>query len=135
MCLVTQSGPTHCDLMDCSLPGSSVYGGFSGKNTRVGCHVLLQGLFPTQGLNPCLLCFLHWQAGSLPLAPPGKLSTLFLLFPNFIKVSGKNTASTGKHLLLVSCSVVPYSLQPMDCSMPGFPLLYHLPEFAQTHVH
>ena len=24
------------------------------------------------GLNPCLLCFLHWQAGSLPLAPPGK---------------------------------------------------------------
>ena len=26
----------------------------------------------TQGWNPCLLCLLHWQAGSLPLAPPGK---------------------------------------------------------------
>ena len=26
-----------------------------GKNTAVGCHVLLQGIFPTQGLNPCLL--------------------------------------------------------------------------------
>ena len=24
---------------------------------------------------------------------------------------------------------------PMDCSTPGFPVLYHLPEFAQTHVH
>ena len=24
---------------------------------------------------------------------------------------------------------------PMDCSMPGFPVLDHLPEFAQTHVH
>ena len=24
---------------------------------------------------------------------------------------------------------------PMDCSMPGFPVLYHLPELAQTHVH
>ena len=42
------------------------------KNTAVGCHTLLQGVFPTQGLNPCLLQVLHWQAGSLALAPPGK---------------------------------------------------------------
>ena len=28
---------------------------FPGKNTRVGCHFLLQGIFPTQGSNPCLL--------------------------------------------------------------------------------
>ena len=27
---------------------------------------------PTQGSNLCLLCLLHWQAGSLPLVPPGK---------------------------------------------------------------
>ena len=26
-----------------------------GKNTGVGCHALLQGIFQTQGLNPCLL--------------------------------------------------------------------------------
>ena len=31
------------------------------------------GIFPTQGSNPSLLCLLHWQAGSLPLAPSGKL--------------------------------------------------------------
>ena len=37
-----------------------------------GLHVLLQGIFPTQGLNPHFLCLLHWQAGSLPLVPPGK---------------------------------------------------------------
>jgi len=42
-----------------------------GKNTGVGCHFLLQGIFPTQGSNPHLLHLLHWQAGSLPLAPPG----------------------------------------------------------------
>ena len=36
-----------------------------GKNTGVGCHALLQGIFPTQGLNPWPLCLLHWQAGSL----------------------------------------------------------------------
>ena len=43
-----------------------------GKNTRVGCHALLQGIFPNQGSNLHLLCLLHWQVGSLPLAPPGK---------------------------------------------------------------
>ena len=42
-----------------------------GKNTGVGCHALLQGIFLIQGLNPCLLCFLDWQSSSLPLAPPG----------------------------------------------------------------
>ena len=46
--------------------------GFSGKNTQEGCHALLQGIFLTQGLNPCLLCVLHWQVGSLPLVPPGE---------------------------------------------------------------
>ena len=30
------------------------------------------GIFLTQGLNPHLLCLLHWEMGSLPLAPPGK---------------------------------------------------------------
>ena len=43
-----------------------------GKNTGVGCHALLQGIFLTQGSNPRLLCLLHWQVGSLPLTPPRK---------------------------------------------------------------
>ena len=61
------------DPMDCSPPGSSVHGTFPSKNTGVvGCHALLQGIFPTQGLNPGVLRLLHRQAGSLPLAPPGK---------------------------------------------------------------
>ena len=44
---------------------------FLGKNTGVGCHCLLQGIFPTQGLNPHLLHLLHWQADSLPLSHQG----------------------------------------------------------------
>ena len=52
--LVTQLGPTLCDPMDCSLPGSSVHGDSSGKNTGVGCHALLQGIFPTLESNPGL---------------------------------------------------------------------------------
>ena len=42
-----------------------------GKNTGVGCPFLLQGIFPTGGLNPCLLHVLHWQADSLPLSDRG----------------------------------------------------------------
>ena len=143
VCEVAQSCPTLCDPMDCSPPGSSVYGilqarilqwvampssrgsfstqgsnrglplcrrilyalpcqgrcmcvcvypymdicvrtrassvvsdsaipwlwparllcpwNFLGKSTRVGCHALLQGIFPTQGSNLCLLRLLHWQ--------------------------------------------------------------------------
>ena len=37
------------------------------------------------------------------------------------------------HLLLSSRVVI--LCDPMDCSMPGFPVLHYLPEFAQTHVH
>ena len=43
-----------------------------GKNTGVGCHFLLQGIFLTQGSDPRLLRLLHWRAGSLPLAPLGR---------------------------------------------------------------
>ena len=43
----------------------------SAENTGVGCHFLLQGIFPTQGSNPCLWCLLHWQTNSLPLSHLG----------------------------------------------------------------
>ena len=54
-----QSCPTLCYPMNCSPPGSSVHRNSPVKNTRVVCHALLQGIFPTQGLNLCLLWFLH----------------------------------------------------------------------------
>ena len=53
-CLVTLVSNSF-DPMDCSPPGSSVQGDSPGKNTGVGCHALLQGIFPTQGLNSDLL--------------------------------------------------------------------------------
>ena len=55
-----------------NLPCSSVHGDSPGKNTGVGCHALIQGIFPIEGSNRNLLCLLHWQVGSLPLTPPGK---------------------------------------------------------------
>ena len=65
-----------CDPMDNSLPGSSVHGILQAG---VGCHALLQGIFPTQGSNSRLSCLLHCRAGSLPLAPPGKPSVYYSL--------------------------------------------------------
>ena len=56
LCVVAQLCPTLCDPTDCSLPGFSVNGDSPGKNIGVGGHALLQGTFPTQGLNPGLLC-------------------------------------------------------------------------------
>ena len=54
-CLVAHSCLTICNLMDCSPLGSSVHGDSPGKNTGVGCHALLQTIFPTEGSNPHLL--------------------------------------------------------------------------------
>ena len=54
LCLVTQLCPTLHDPMDSGQPGCSVYGDFPRKNTGVDCHMLLQGIFPTQGPNPGL---------------------------------------------------------------------------------
>ena len=46
--------------------------GSPGKNTGVGCCALLQSVFPSQGSNLWLFRLRHWEAGSLPPAPPEK---------------------------------------------------------------
>ena len=76
---------TLSDPLDCSPPGSSLFGIFKARNTRASCHFLLQGIFPIQGLNLCLLhlcCIgrrvlhhLHCLGSPLSLPnPPWKLS-------------------------------------------------------------
>ena len=111
--LVAQSCPTLCDPMDYSPPGSSVHGAFPGKNTGVGCHDLLQGIFQTQGSNLHLLHLLHWQAGSLPLAPPGKP----LLYCVVVVQS----------TICVQLFATPWTA--------AFLISHHLLEFVQVHVH
>ena len=60
VCVCAQSWPTLCDPMKpARLPCPWA---FSGKNTGVGCHFLLQGIFLAQGSNLSLLHLLHWQA-------------------------------------------------------------------------
>ena len=116
-----------------------------GKNVRVGCHALLQRIFPTQGSTPRLLSLLHWQAESLPLAPPGKPCTAAAAeslqwcptlrphrrqptrLPHPWDSPGKNTG-VGCHFHLQCMKVksesevaqsCPTLSDPMDCSLPG----------------
>ena len=87
------SYPTLCDSRDRSQPGSSVPGDSPAKNTGVGCHALLQRIFPTRGLNPHLLTP-AWQG---------------VLYHE-------------SHLRCVLCLVAGSGLtlrDPMDCSPPG----------------
>ena len=67
-----QSCPTLCDPMDCSPSGSSVHGIFQARILEWVAMLSSRGVFLIQGLNPLPLHLPHWQAGSLPLAPPGK---------------------------------------------------------------
>ena len=67
--------PTLSNHVDCSLPGSRPWGS-PGNKRRVDCHFLLQGIFPIQGSNPCLLCLLYWQVTEYDLGHLG--SPMFL---------------------------------------------------------
>ena len=66
LCLVTQLCPTLCNPMDCSPPGSSIHGDSPGKNSRVGCHALLQGIFPTQVSHVAGRFFTIWATRETP---------------------------------------------------------------------
>ena len=66
-CSVPHSCPALCNSMDCS-PRTTPHGIFPAKNTGVGCHFLLQGIFPAQESNPPLLWLLHQQVESLLLS-------------------------------------------------------------------
>ena len=107
-CLVAQSCPALCNSMDYSLAGPSVHGNSPGKNTGVGCHAILQGIFPTWGSAPgvyhCrwILYPLKYEnhLGELNCStfapPPSKLlavsqaqSTLRVSAPSFLRSSQK----------------------------------------------
>ena len=57
------------DSMDCDLPGSPVHGILHTRILQWVAKSSSRGIFETQGSNPHLLCLLHWQVDSLPLAP------------------------------------------------------------------
>ena len=103
-CLVTQLCLILCNPINYSPPASSVHGIFLAR--ILGWVAMPSSrVFPTQGLNPGLLCLLHWQADSLPLTLPGKLfntmiinlhSILFFYFPHLWKTASCCFDDSGK---------------------------------------
>ena len=86
-----------------------------GKNARLGCHDLLQGIFPTQGSNPglpycrqILYCLSH-QGSPLDTVSSVQISSVAQSRPTLC--------------------------DPMNRSTPGLPVHHQLPEFTQTHYH
>ena len=69
-----------CDPVDCSLPGSSVHYSSPGKNTEVGCRAPLQGIFPIQASNLCLLHLLHCRQILYPLSHQGSPLSALVTF-------------------------------------------------------
>ena len=77
-----------------------------GKNTGVGCHFLLQGIFSTKGSNSGLM---HYRR-----------MLYCLSYYTIFQFSSQ------------SCPIL---CNLMDCSTPGLPVHHQLLEFTQTHVH
>ena len=94
------------------------------KNTGVGCHFLLQGIFPIQGSNWCLQRLLHWQADSLPLSHLGSAmqdrcpinTSRLIQVSSFCQLTLKNAAAAKS---LHSC---PTLWGPIVGSPPGSPI-------------
>ena len=80
--------------------------GSPGKNTGVGCHCLLQGIFPTQGSNPHLSHLLNWQVGSLPLTPPGKPAFDYRLKKKLLRTASNN-CFVGVCVFFISLRYIP----------------------------
>ena len=99
-----------------------------GKNTGVGCHFFPQGIFPTQGSNPCLL---HWQEGSLPLSHQGipackvapyKLSIVSIILKPGVQLVAEQSLFTDCRSFLPPPSQQPQLLVPSVWLLPYRPM-------------
>ena len=70
-----QSCQALCNPMNCSPPGSSVHRILQARRLEWGAIPFSRGSSQPRNQTLISLCVLHWQAGSLPLAPPGKPHT------------------------------------------------------------
>ena len=87
---------------------------FLDKNTRAGCHFLLQGIFLTQGSNPRLL---HWQADCLSLNHLGSPSALFRLYLTSVRGRTDHRSPHDEGCSPLNASTIPI-LSPSRLSWP-----------------
>ena len=97
-------------MSNSATPWSAAYQGNSpDKNTRVGCHALCQGIFPTQEPNPSLL---HHRRILYPLRHQGS--------PNLFIVGQREKECVCVCVCVCVCTQsCPNFCNPMVCSLPG----------------
>ena len=104
-------------LWTCSPPDSSVHGVLR-QEYWVSWHALLQGIFPTQGLNPTFL--------TSPALEPGFFTT---------SATWEDRVSYVSDQIRSVAQSCPTLCDPMNRSTPGLPVHHQLLEFTETHVH
>ena len=117
-------------MATCQAPLSMV---FSGKNTRVGCHLLLQGIIPSQESNPGILHYRQILCHLSHQDSPMLGLIVYKCWERALVKKNKRVCSTVIQFSSVA-QWCPSLCNPRDCSMPGFPVYHQLLELAQTHV-
>ena len=110
---VAQSCLTLCNHMDFSLPGSSIHG-ISQARILEWIAISFSRDLSNPGIKPNQICLVPCIAGFFTPKPPGKPIHI-IQFDSVIQLC-------------------PALWDPKDCSRPGFPVHYQLPELAQTHI-
>ena len=110
-----------CVTMDCNSPGSSVHGILQARILQWVIMPSSRGSSQPRDWTS-VSCVLNWQAGSLPLVPLAK--------PIVMTKAIFSSVQFGSVTQLC-----PTLCNPMNCSMPGLPVHYQLPESTQTHAH
>ena len=83
----------------------------------MGCHFLLQGIFPSRGSNPGLLHLLHWQTDSLPLCPWDQFSSVQSL--SRVRPSATPWTAASRASLSSTNSRSSLKLMPIESVMPS----------------
>ena len=127
LCSVAQSCLTLCDPVDCSFcPWNS-----PGKNTGVGCHFLLYGIFPTQGLNPGLLhcrqiLYCLSQQGSHCCAQSLSCVQLFVTPWTVAHQAPLSKGILQARILKLACHALLQEIFPTQRLTPGLPHCSHI---------
>ena len=104
--IVAQLCLTVCNPIDCTPLGSFCPWNIPGKTTGVGCHILLRGIFLTQGSYPCHLCLLHGQSLNhvqlfvTPWTAAHQASLSITNYRSMLKLMSIESVMSSNHLIL-----------------------------------